>query len=605
MLKQAAVVLFVIGFNTIYSQCPKLVWADEFNGNSLNDQFWSVQTGDGCNINLCGWGNNELQFYQAQNAVVSDGTLKISARRESVGGKQYTSARIRTINKVDIKFGRIEARMKMPVGQGLWPAFWMLPTDNVYGGWPMSGEIDIMEYLGHEPNTTHATLHFGNAWPNNQSTTKKYVLPEGGFNNGFFTYALEWTDDKISWYVNGYLYATKTRADVTGRWPFDQRFHFLLNLAVGGNWPGNPNSSTQFPQTFEIDYVRVYNKTGFPYLAGSEKIIQNSTDNVFKIENPEAGSTYEWSLPAGASITEGNGTNTIKVKWGLAGGPVKVKVKGPCGESEFSLPVKAEGALKKKLSLENFDEEALITRGTSSGAFKDNVKNDSKNDINSTELCGEYVRSSTTLFDVLFYSTSAIKDVTPMIKGEEKIYLDLFTTAPKGTQILLQFENSNRATPSNYPSGRNSRFTVTTTKQNEWERLVFNFLDQPDVNTSNTSINNIVLLFAPNSQTGGTYRIDNFDIYDRNLLSNDEALITENLVVYPNPVKNGVVEIKGVENLTNCTIYSSVGIMVKSFTLKEENQIQIIDTKELSKGLYYMTMTNKAGKIYRAPLIVE
>jgi beta-glucanase (GH16 family) len=119
-------------------------------------------------------------------------------------------------------------------------------------------------------------------------------------------------------------------------------------MAVGGNWPGSPNSSTQFPQTFEIDYVRVYDKTSLPYLSGAEKVIQNSAENLFKVESPEAGSTYEWSLPEGASITEGNGTNTIKVKWGLNGGLVKVKVKSTCGESEFSLAVKAEGDLKKK-----------------------------------------------------------------------------------------------------------------------------------------------------------------------------------------------------------------------------------------------------------------
>jgi hypothetical protein len=255
--------------------------------------------------------------------------------------------------------------------------------------------------------------------------------------------------------------------------------------------------------------------------------------------------------------------------------------------------------------LENFDEEGLISKAFSSGTFKDNVKNDNKNEINASELCGEYVRSSSTQFDVLFYTTSAIKDVTPLIKGDEKIYIDVYTNAPKGTQILLQFENSNRATASNYPTGRNSRFTVTTTKQNEWERLVFNFLDQPDVNTSNTSINNIVLLFAPNSTTGNIYRFDNFDIYDRNLLSNEEALINENLVVYPNPVKSGMVEIKGVANLINCTIYNSAGIMVNSIALKTEDQLHILDTKELNKGLYYIRLTSNGGKTYNTPLIVE
>jgi beta-glucanase (GH16 family) len=589
--------IFFIFISNIKAQCPTITWSDEFNGTNLDAKSWSYQIGDGCDINLCGWGNSELQYYQSQNVVVSNGTLKITAKREQVGTKQYTSARIRTINKVDIKFGRIEARMKMPIGQGLWPAFWMLPTDNVYGGWPMSGEIDIMEYLGHEPNTTHGTLHFGNAWPNNQSTTKKYVIPEGSFNANFHTYALEWTDQKFTWYIDGYLFATKTRADVAGRWPFDQRFHFLLNLAVGGNWPGNPNSSTSFPQVFEIDYIRVYDKTGLPHLSGPESVVEGSKSVFFKIENPQVNSTYEWTLPNGANIVEGNGTNEIKVNWGSQSGEVKVKVTNTCGEVEYKVIVKTEGALKKRVSLENFDEAALITRGNGTGTFFDNVENSSPNSINDSKLCGEYKRSSVTQYDVLFYSTNALSNVSNLINGTEKFYIDILTNAPVGSQILLQLESSTKATSANYPLGRHSRFVINTTKQNEWERLSFNFLDRPDPAMNNNSVNNIVILFAPNSFTGHAYKLDNFDIYDRSILSSNISLTNHEMFIYPNPLNTEILNIQSDISLESYQIIDMMGKVSKKGALKDTRESYQVDIGQLPKGSYFIKVSNDNGEM--------
>ncbi|NNK63287.1 MAG: glycoside hydrolase family 16 protein, partial [Gemmatimonadetes bacterium] len=147
-----------------------LVWQDEFDGNALDATRWSVQTGDGCAVNLCGWGNNELQWYQAGNATVGNGMLTITARRENAGGRGYSSARLRTLRKGDWRFARVDARARLPTGQGYWPAIWMLPTDEVYGTWAASGEIDIMELVGHEPNRVHGTLHYGGASPANQFT---------------------------------------------------------------------------------------------------------------------------------------------------------------------------------------------------------------------------------------------------------------------------------------------------------------------------------------------------------------------------------------------------------------------------------------------------
>ena len=243
-----------------WGQSYQLVWQDEFNGTQLDLTKWEPQVGDGC-PSLCGWGNNELQYYRTQNTTVAGGLLTITAKRENFGGRAYTSSRLRTKNRGDWKYGRIEMRAKMPVGRGLWPAFWMLPTDEAYGTWAASGEIDILEYLGHQSNRVFGTLHYGGTYPANQSSSISYTLPAGNFNSGFHDFAFEWEPCAMRWYVDGVLYATQTNWNSAGGpypAPFDQRFHLLLNLAVGGNLPGAPDGSTVFPQTLVVDYVRVY-----------------------------------------------------------------------------------------------------------------------------------------------------------------------------------------------------------------------------------------------------------------------------------------------------------------------------------------------------------
>ena len=175
----------------------QLVWADEFNGSSLDLTKWQPEIGTGC-PNLCGWGNNELQYYRAENATVGGGQLTITARQQSFGGASYTSARLRTKNQGDWTYGRFEMRAKLPVGQGIWPAFWMLPTDNVYGTWAASGEIDIMEYVGQDPDRVLGTLHYGAPWPDNVYTGDDYVLPTGNFDDDFHVFAIEWDEWDMS-----------------------------------------------------------------------------------------------------------------------------------------------------------------------------------------------------------------------------------------------------------------------------------------------------------------------------------------------------------------------------------------------------------------------
>ncbi|GGX48626.1 family 16 glycosylhydrolase [Saccharospirillum salsuginis] len=262
-LGAAIATLGLAASTTAFAANYELVWSDEFNGSSLDESLWSYQIGDGCDIGLCGWGNNERQYYQADNVTVANGLLTIEAREERNKGSAYTSGRIRSIFKGDFTYGRIEARMKLPAGQGIWPAFWMLPTDEAYGGWAASGEIDIMEAVnlgGTGGNDVHGTLHYGGSWPDNVYSGQVYT-PSTSVTDNFHTYAVEWEPGEIRWYVDGLLYQTQTEwYSDNGAYPapFDQDFHLLLNVAVGGDWPGDPDSTTVFPTAMQVDYVRVY-----------------------------------------------------------------------------------------------------------------------------------------------------------------------------------------------------------------------------------------------------------------------------------------------------------------------------------------------------------
>ncbi len=237
----------------------KMVWADEFNYSGLPDSIkWNYDTRG----NTYGWGNNEAQWYTVanpENTLVSDGTLKIVARKEPTSGKNYSSGRLTTKSKGDWKYGKVEVRAKVPVGNGTWPAIWMLSSDNTYGGWPKSGEIDIMEHVGYDPDTVHSTVH---TWQYNHTKGTQVGKPIAvkTATTQFHIYTTEWDENEIRSYVDGLLYFSFQKENSGfDAWPFDQPFHLILNLAVGGGWGGKFGiDDSKFPHTFEIDYVRVF-----------------------------------------------------------------------------------------------------------------------------------------------------------------------------------------------------------------------------------------------------------------------------------------------------------------------------------------------------------
>lgn len=241
----------------------ELVWNDEFNKNGLPDsENWGYDVGGG------GWGNNERQEYMAKDlktARVDDGSLIITAFLiNGTSGKSYRSARLVTRGKHAWKYGRIEMRAKLPAGRGIWPAFWMLPEEWNYGNgsWPDNGEIDIMEYVGYDPDVIHGTVHT-NKRNHLLGTQAGASMQVGGVENEFHVYALEWDAEMISIYVDGYKYFEyPNEGQGWEYWPFDKEFHIILNTAIGGNWGGAQGvDDTIFPQEFVIDYVRVYQET--------------------------------------------------------------------------------------------------------------------------------------------------------------------------------------------------------------------------------------------------------------------------------------------------------------------------------------------------------
>ena len=235
----------------------KLLWHDEFDGDAINRDNWTFDIGGG------GWGNGEAEYYtdRPENARIDDGMLVIEARQEKYEDSYYTSARLKTQGLQSFQYGRIEARIKVPSGDGLWPAFWMLGSSFDGTNWPDCGEIDIMEYVGREPDLIIGTLHgpgYSGALGVSQWNRQEYAIADD-----FHTYAIEWKPDQIDWYYDGEKYHTVTPDDLSGRqWVFDQPFFIILNLAVGGTLGGPIGLDTVFPAQYYVDYVRVYEADG-------------------------------------------------------------------------------------------------------------------------------------------------------------------------------------------------------------------------------------------------------------------------------------------------------------------------------------------------------
>lgn len=333
----------------------KLVWSDEFNSKELDYNKWSYDIGNALvdangNKIADGWGNNEKQYYtdSKNNVFVNNGALNIVAKRESVTDQfgtilNYTSGKIKTLGKFSKKYGKVEVRAKLPEGKGLWPAIWMLPEKDVYGGWAASGEIDIMEAWGSNPNKVAGTIHYGGTWPNNTYSGKEYHFPQGqSTSSGFHTYAIEWEPGEIRWHVDGVLYQTQnnwyTKDSNSGEKysfpaPFDQNFYIILNLAVGGNWDGEPDETVNFTKTMQVDYVRVYDLVGRAYKTVVEpSVVAEPLPEGSKLPTEDGNYVYNGDFSNNdiqnnldGSLSFGTGWNFVHIPDTLGNGDVSIE----------------------------------------------------------------------------------------------------------------------------------------------------------------------------------------------------------------------------------------------------------------------------------------
>ncbi|MEC8759394.1 MAG: family 16 glycosylhydrolase, partial [Bacteroidota bacterium] len=330
---------FLLAALWLPAQSWTLSWSDEFNGTGIDNTKWGYDIGTGAAQGLWGWGNGELQYYtdDNDNADVVNGNLVITARQENFAGSNYTSARMVTRNKFSQTYGKWEARIDLPTGQGIWPAFWMLRENN-----PWPGEIDIMEIVGHLPGNCHGTAHWGEVG-DVQSMGGTITAPD--WTTAFHIYTVEWWPDHIRWSVDGQVYFELDRTQVTpvNPWLFAEDYHMLLNVAVGGQWPGSPDATTVFPQEMKVDWVRVYEHVPEPqpitFRVDLSEASMEPGDQVYV-----TGSFDGWTGNTHALSDGGNGiwSTTLDLPQGIH--EYKFTVNGWTG-SEESFSPGAEGTL--------------------------------------------------------------------------------------------------------------------------------------------------------------------------------------------------------------------------------------------------------------------
>lgn len=502
-----------------FGQCGQLVWSDEFDETSLDLTKWNYDLGNGCPN--CGWGNSELQNYtnSNNNIRINGGKLEIEA---VVSNNNYTSARITTQGVHSWKYGRFEMRAKMPSGTGVWPAFWMLPVN---GNWPTTGEIDIMELRGDRPEEIGGTLHYGSSFPANQNDGTSFVLDdsEGTFADDFHVFAVEWEEGEIRWYLDDELYKTETENPKTlnpgsssTAWPWDdQEFYIIINLAVGGSntpYTGFQDPSFGTSALMEVDYVRVFDAAQpTANIDGPVKVFDQSI-STYSVEN-NTNESYLWTVPSDATITNGQGTNSITVDWGFSeGGDVTLSlehISGACVGGTFFYTHPVEVFTNScEFDFENFDDQAAMTPGYRDGDLSD-INNPGSNAINSSSLVGEYKRNGGSQFDVLIYEGAILDPALEYVGGEKVFKVDVRTDAVVGTSIELQVGNSDFS--GDFPNGVHSTYTAVTTVRNQWETLTFSYSQSPDPNGASyeNNLDRMIFLFAPNTFTSNTFYFDN------------------------------------------------------------------------------------------------
>jgi len=568
-----------------------LSWSDEFDGAAVDTDKWVPQQGGG------GFGNQEVEYYQPQNATVSDGLLHIKIANETVVDGSttynYTSAKLQTASKADFMYGKVEARIKMPEAVGSWPAFWMLGSNIGEVGWPHCGEIDIMEWVGRGPNAATGSIFYDGTWPNNHLSTP-YNIPSGqSFITDFHTFAVEWEPNEIRYYCDGNLYVTYKNSSIAPtEWVFNHDFYIILNCAIGGTGGGNTINIVD-PQYMEVDYVRVYSLPATAdsiVLSGPKSLLENS-QNALYTTTYFPNTTYDWSLPNGASIVDGLGTNAVHVNFTTEGGKVKVTATNTCAtlSDSLSLNVLIDDC---KILYDNFEDTINVTY-QATGTLAEKLANPLQDNANSSAFVGQYERSSTETYDVLGVYDIALESALEYENSSRVFFMDMLTSAAIGTQITLQLENS-ALNAGAYPQGRRSSYIGYVSKQNEWHTVRFNFNQIISTATLPDQVDHVALLFDPGHQTGDVYYLDNFR---RLKVSSDCATLTtaitesekNNFSIYPNP-SNGEINLNLPEG-GQINLFNFSGVLV--MTQKVSSGTSFFNWNNYPAGMYTLVFSGQ------------
>lgn len=590
MNKISTVLVFTLLFLSRFSfaQCEVLVWEDNFNGSSLNLDHWDYEYGNGC-PGLCGWGNNELQHYTdaPENITVANGTLRITAQHSPGSNPEYTSARIRTKGLAAFRSGRIEARIKMPIGQGLWPAFWMLPEDYSYGGWPLSGEIDITEVLGQTTNETHGTIHYGGKWPFNQYQGNSLDLGGTALHDNFHVYAVEWKQDTIRWFIDEQLYSIRAADNLgTFPWRFDQEFHLLLNLAIGGNWPGFPDNTTVFPQNMLVDYVRIYEKPELAIISGPKSAFQGEEVH-YDVSNLE-NCSFSWNVENG-TIESSEGPNCTVVFNESGNQNISVSIdNGNCASTiEREINVGDECSV----NIANFDDRFDVHWTWYTGSYGV-VSTPSQGPMNNSPSASSWSLEGNS-DDRITYGIDAIQDANVFSDQHLVIGMKMYSNAPENTLVEMRLQNEN-ITGTGVFNGTHSNYLASTGEQYGWTWVYFDLGGVSNASL-NEDINQMMFRVLASPSLPYTLVIDDVSFFDFDctpLANNIEAVnATEEMQAY---VKEGSVYVRSAKGKT-LDVLDISGRIVQSVNLVNgEAQIH-----NLKAGHYFIKSDNLLQKAQR------
>lgn len=568
--------------NNLQGQCGgTLIWSDEFNGSSLNTSNWTYDIGDGC-PSLCGWGNNELEYYtnSTNNVRVGSGVLTIETRAENMGGRNFTSGKIHTNGKFSQTYGRFEASLRLPNGNGLWPAFWMLATAN---NWPTSGEIDIMEFRGDILNRASGTLHYGNPWPGNLNDGSDYFHSVNDLHTNFHTYAVEWEPGEIRWYFDNVRFKTEIQtpnslnppSNNANTWPWNTPFYFILNQAVGGWFTGvtDPANVTINKGTFEIDYVRVYDMT--PSIGSQTPYFGTPVDlpATIQAENFDRGcddaaySDQEIANQGGQYRQEDVDIEACTD----AGAGYDVGWINTNEWLEYSVNVPAAGM---------FNFFFRVAAQTAGGRIRLEVDGVSAGTTNVPATGGWQTWQSINLNGVNISSGNHILRVFIEVGNFNFNYFGSTQVTLPSYSLLADYENQ---TLSWFTSEReSSTFEIQTLQNNKWETI--DFIPSSGKNQYQVVLNeNNPIRISQIFENGNR-------IYSETLYPNQEQNTVE-----PNPF---VSQLK-IRSLETPPIMMDVLGNILILDVTHEDESWIMNTEHLKPGIYFLSLPNKTIKLLK------